>query len=213
MGRGSLRIGRRRGTSNDGSARILDGLYFEQPRTNPGSPASSTSFHVLNRLIGSLLLLVLLIMGSTSLFSLAKEIHAVEPARIVDSLTMTQEERIARGLARCERRLEAPEGREYWLYCALRDHSEPESHVFVLCPDSHRALSVQAHMRVLLHPRTIWLLDRLPDDWQTKARALGSPVYIVDYGMDRPLALHDDGALVLSRDDVRLWRSGKGGDR
>ena len=152
------------------------------------------------------MLLVLLVMGTTSTISLCKEFGALDLTVLAESLSLGQEERIRRGLATCERRLDAPQGREYTLYVALRDHSEPRSQVFILCPDAHQALSVQAHMRVLLHPRTMWLLDRLPADWALKATALGAPVYLVDYGNAEPLPLSERCDLVLADQGVRVWR-------
>jgi hypothetical protein len=160
----------------------------------------------LNRIIGFLLLSVLLGMGTKSLFSLGKEISAIDPHQLQQSLTLGQEEKIARALAKCERQLGGLEGREYQLYCTLRDRSEPRALIFILASPENRAVAAQAHLRVLLRPRSIWLLDRLPEDWARKAAALQAHVYIVDYDNRDPRPLGDRCDLLANHVGIRVWR-------
>ena len=160
----------------------------------------------MNRIIGFVLLTVLLSMGTKSLFSLGKEISAIDPHQLQQSLTLGQDERIARALAKCERQLGRLEGREYQLYCTLRDRSEPRAQIFILASADMRAVAAQAHLRVLLHPRNIWLLDRLPRDWTRKAETLQAPVYIVDYDNRDPRPLGDRCDLLANHVGIHVWR-------
>lgn len=153
-----------------------------------------------------MLLMVLLGTGSASLVSLGKELCALDPQELEESFTLGEDARIARGLARCERALQGPEGREYELYRALQAHSDPTAQVFLIGPDPHRSLSAQSHLRILLHPRVVWLLDRLPTAWETKARAMRGSVYIVDYDNTPALGLEESCKLLLDKRGIRLWK-------
>lgn len=180
--------------------------YTWRGRNHPCTWLTSRSDITLNRILGLLLLTVLLGMGTTSVISIGREVIELDPLEIEQSLTLGQEERIARGLALCERRLGQPEGKEYALYCMLRDHSESRAQVFLLIPEPVRAVAVQSHLNVLLHPKTIWILDRLPEGWNHMAAGIEDPVYIVQEDRhERPgLARHCD--LLQDARGIRLWK-------
>ncbi len=160
----------------------------------------------MNRLTGFLLLSVLFVTGTNSLISLGKELGALDPVGLGESITLGEEDRIARGLALCERKLSGPEGREFELYRSLRSHSEEDAQVFLLGSDPLRTLAAQSHLRILLHPRTIWRLDRLPEDWRQKANALGKPVYLVEFDRTERVALEGTCALIHSGRSIHIWR-------
>lgn len=165
----------------------------------------------MNRILGVLVPLALIVAGIRSLLAVGQEIVVLDLQDLQLAITLDQDQRIERGLAHGERLLHKPEGREYWVYSSLEEHSESEAQVFVVCPDHFAALSVGSHLRVLLRPRVVWILDKLPEDWRAKAAAIRSPVYLVDFGSGDRARMEAHCDLVDQDQGLSIWKYRVGG--
>ncbi len=132
-----------------------------------------------------------------------------------EALALPEDERIARFLDDWERRAGWRVGVEERLRRALGAQSPEECAVFLLSRERLRLQAALDHFAVLLYPRRFWPLAALPPGWEAKARALGRPVCIVEYGPEHglpaesPLAGH--ARLVARTAAFRIWRLRAGG--
>jgi hypothetical protein len=155
--------------------------------------------------IATLLLLgYLLWQGGRSAFFMAQELQARIPD-LEPAFSMDETSRIRRDLQGWEKTLHLPEGTLQDSYQSLLRRTPKNAKIFLISDDTKTRDMVLSHLKILLLPRRFWLLDRIPSDWEGKARAMLPSVFILEISPDSDPRLREKATLLSAGKGFFLW--------
>lgn len=160
----------------------------------------------------ALLVLFVLWRGSAAAIELGREVLATKPGDLRAALTLDEEARIERELARWERQGGLAVGWEYALFRAVRAHVPETAVVHFIATRELRPALAFTHFFVLLYPRRFHHDPAIPAEWRTLLRR-DQGLFLLEVEQPETPGLEEVFELVASGEGFRLWRCrGTGGE-
>lgn len=153
----------------------------------------------------ALLVLFVLWRAGAAAIELGREQAQAEPAELRAALTLGEEARIERELARWEREGGLPVGWEYELFRAVREHVPDGAEVHFVAGRELRPALAFTHFFVLLYPRRFRSDPAIPPDWRTLLRRDES-LFVLEVEQPATPGLEEVFELVAQGKGFRLWR-------
>ncbi|HHI80998.1 MAG TPA: hypothetical protein ENK02_13605 [Planctomycetes bacterium] len=146
----------------------------------------------------------LLWQGGWSALQIGREAQA-RVHDLLPALRLDEPSRVRHDMARWERELRLPEGTLQDSYGSLARRTPQDAKVFVISGDAKTRDMVLSHLKILLMPRHFWLLDSIPEDWETKAKAMLPSVFILEIGPESDPRLRERATLLNAGKGFFLW--------
>lgn len=159
----------------------------------------------MRELVRRVLVLLVVAGGAAAALRLGREALDLSAADLRAALTLDEEARIERELARWEHQAGLPPGREVLLYRAVRDHVPAGATVHFVAGRELKPALAFTHLFVLLYPRRFVATPAVPPDWRTLLRR-DPDLWLLELDQPETPGLGEVFEPIAAGEDFRLWR-------